>query len=396
VRLLSAILLVFCASAATASAGGPTMLVGAAEDIGRQQDYAFAKSEMDMARLAGLDSVRLTQVWTTGDVKLGPNDQIELGNAIKAAQFTGLRVLLSLYPLGSSVTPLTDQDRADFAAFAVDVATRFPVVHDFVIGNEPNLNRFWMPQFNDDGSDAAAPAYESLLAQSYDAIKAVAPDETVLGGAVSPRGGDVGGGIRPTHSPTVFIHDIGQAMRDSGRTTPIMDGFAFHPYGENSSTPPERAHTSGTSLGLADYPKLVSLLGNAFKGTAQKGANLPILYDEYGVDTQIPMPKRTFYSGTEPATTKPVSEAVQAAYYDEALREAACQPTVRGFLIFHVTDETDFNRWQSGVYYADGTPKSSRGLVKASMTAIRNGAFECGEPPVTNDTFGWTLISHSH
>jgi hypothetical protein len=78
-----------------------------------------------------------------------------------------------------------------------------------------------------------------------------------------------------------------------------------------------------------------------------------------------------------------VSEGVQAAYYDEALQLAACQPTVRGFLIFHVTDETDYNRWQSGVYYADGTPKSSRALVKAAMSAVRAGAYECGEPPVT-------------
>jgi hypothetical protein len=74
---------------------------------------------------------------------------------------------------------------------------------------------------------------------------------------------------------------------------------------------------------------------------------------------------------------------------------AACQPTVRGFLIFHVTDETDHNRWQSGVYYADGTPKASRALVKRAMNGVRAGAYECGEPPVTNDTFGWVLVSAS-
>jgi hypothetical protein len=30
------------------------------------------------------------------------------------------------------------------------------------------------------------------------------------------------------------------------------------------------------------------------------------------------------------------------------------------------------------------------------MNAIRLGAYECGEPPVTNETFGWVMISHSH
>jgi hypothetical protein len=189
---------------------------------------------------------------------------------------------------------------------------------------------------------------------------------------------------------------MGIAYRAMNRSKPIMDGFSFHPYGENSSTPPSLVHTSGTSLGLGDYPKLVSLLGQAFNGTAQKGSSLPIVYDEYGVDSQIPAAKRSFYGGTEPATTKPVTEGVQAAYYDEALRMAACQPTVRGFLIFHVTDETDYNRWQSGVYYADGTPKSSRAIVKSAMNAVRAGAYECGEPPPTDETFGWVLIAHSH
>src|SRR2546423_12113388 len=128
-------LLVFFASAASAGAGGPAMMVGAAEDVARQQDYAFAKTEMDMARLAGLDAVRVTQPWTTGDTKLGPSDQLTLDNAIDAAQFSGLRVILSLYPFGSGVTPLTGEDRADFAAFVVDVATRYPGVHDFIIGD---------------------------------------------------------------------------------------------------------------------------------------------------------------------------------------------------------------------------------------------------------------------
>jgi hypothetical protein len=188
---------------------------------------------------------------------------------------------------------------------------------------------------------------------------------------------------------------MGTAYRALKRPRPIMDGFSFHPYGESSSTPPTFAHASGTSLGLSDYDKLVALLGQAFDGTKQRGTTLPIVYDEYGVDSQIPVAKRSFYGGREPATTKPVSEGVQAAYYREALELAACQPTVRGFLIFHVTDETDYNRWQSGVYYADGTPKASRALVKKAIGDIRAGAYECGDPPETTDTFGWVLVSAS-
>jgi len=366
-------LLVFSASTAAASAGGPAMLVGAAEDIGRQQDYAFAKSEMDMARLAGLDSVRLTQVWTTGDVHLGPNDQIELGNAVKAAQFTGLRVLLSIYPLGSSVTPLTDEDRADFAAFVVDVATRFPVVHDFVIGNEPNLNRFWMPQFNDDGSDAAAPAYEQLLATTYDALKLARPRSTIYGGALAPRGVDRPNTGRDTHSPTAFITDIGTAYRTSGRALPIMDALAFHPYPESSATGPGLAHPNGTSIGIADYAKLVALLGAAFDGTPQRGSTLPILYAEFGVETQLPPAKAPLYTGTEPTTTRPVDEATQARMYAQAMQLSFCQPNVLGLMLFHLQDEPVMSAWQSGEYYVDGSPKSSLRAVRAAAGTVHRG-----------------------
>jgi hypothetical protein len=224
-------------------------------------------------------------------------------------------------------------------------------------------------------------------------MKAADKGVFINGGSVSPRGIDRPGTGRDTHSPTAFITDMGTAYRALKRNRPIMDGFSFHPYGENSSTPPTFAHAAGTALGLADYDKLVGLLGSAFDGTKQLGSQLPIVYDEYGVDSQIPAGKRTFYGGKEPATTKPVSEGVQAAYYREALELAACQPTVRGFLIFHVTDETDYNRWQSGVYYADGTPKSTRAFVKQTMAEIRSGAVDCGEPPVAGSKEGWDIAT---
>ena len=113
-----------------------------------------------------------------------------------------------------------------------------PQVRAVIVGNEPNLSTFWKPQFGAGGSDLAARAYADLLARSYDAIKAVRPSVLVLGGALSPRGGDRPGGSRPTHSPTAFIRDLGAAYRASGRDRPLMDAFAFHPYMEASKDSP--------------------------------------------------------------------------------------------------------------------------------------------------------------
>jgi hypothetical protein len=371
------------------------MYMGAAEDEGRNADPAVARTKMELAKAAGFDTIRITAVWSPGQ-SVVPPDQLQALQAIAASgTFLGIRVFATVMPYGSRATPLTATARTQFARFAADVVRRVPTIREYIIGNEPNLNRYWLPQFGPNGEDVAAPAYVQLLARTYDLMKAADRGVFIIGGSVSPRGIDRPGTGRDTHSPTAFITDMGTAYRAMNRKRPIMDGFSFHPYGENSSTPPTFAHGTGTSLGLADYPKLVALLGKAFNGTPQKGSKLPIVYDEYGVDSQIPDPKRRFYGGREPATTKPVTEGVQAAYYKEALQMAACQPTVRGFLIFHVTDETDYNRWQSGVYYADGTPKSSRVFVKQAMREIRAGAYECGEPPVTHDTDGWVLVSAS-
>jgi len=372
------------------------MFMGAAEDEGRNADPQVAMSKLELAKAAGFDTIRISASWSPGQNAV-PQDQLQAIQSVAAAGlFLDIRIIATVMPYGSKATPLTATARTQFARFAADLVRRVPTIREYIVGNEPNLNRYWLPQFGPNGEDVAAPAYVQLLAKTYDAMKAVDRNIFIDGGSVSPRGIDRPGTGRDTHSPTTFITDMGIAYRAMKRNKPIMDGFSFHPYGENSSTPPTLVHTSGTSLGLADYVKLVSLLGQAFNGTAQKGSTLPIVYDEYGVDSQIPAAKRSFYGGTEPATTKPVSEAVQAAYYDEALKLAACQPTVRGFLIFHVTDETDYNRWQSGVYYADGTPKSTRAAVKASINAVRTGAYECGEPPVTDETFGWVMIAHSH
>jgi hypothetical protein len=354
-------------------AGGPFMMVGAAEDVVKTPDYAFAKTEMDKLKLAGFDTIRITQTWSRGQTKLGPNDAITLDNAMKAAQFTGVRVILSLYPFGSSVTPLTEQDRLAFTQFAADVAKRYPLLHDFIIGNEPNLNRFWLPQFGGSGEDVAAPAYELLLAATYDALKVVRPHSTIYGGALAPRGVDKPNTGRDTHSPTAFIADLGAAYKTSGRQVPIMDAFAFHPYPETSATGPNFPHPNGTAIGLADYAKLVGLLGAAFDGTAQKGSTLPILYDEFGIETAIPAAKAPLYTGTEPATTKPVEETVQAQMYLQSMQMTFCQPTVMGILLFHVQDEAPLSAWQSGEFYVDGTPKTSLYPVRSAAFGVHRG-----------------------
>src|SRR5919109_2323306 len=362
------------AVAPAAFAGGPTMTIGATEDIVKQPDLVAAKAQMDRLKLAGLRGVRITQEWAPGQTEPGGDDFDALKNAVAAAQLDAVQVILTVTNHGSRTTPLSDQDQSDFAMYAASVARALPYVRQYIVGNEPNLNRYWLPQFNPDGSDAAAPAYEALLARTYDALKAVSPKIAVLGGAVSPRGGDEPDSIRPTHSPTAFLTDLAAAYRSSGRSKPIMDALAFHPYEDNSSVAPTAGvHPNSTTIALADYDKLVALLGRAFDGTAQRGSTLPIYYDEFGVEAQIPAAKASLYTGTEPVTVKPVPEPVQGTYYRQAIELAFCQPNVLGLFLFHAIDERDLNRWQSGLYYVDGSPKTDLRAVRAAISQAHRG-----------------------
>ncbi len=350
------------------------MSFGAAEDVVRAPDLVTAKAKMTLFRLAGFSAIRVTSQWLPGQVAPPEPELGILRNVVAAAQLTGVKVYLSVYPPGSKSTPLTPEAREEFAAYLTVLKLQLPSVDDVIIGNEPNLNRFWLPQFNPDATDAAAPAFLALLARSYDAVKAVDPGTRVWGGALAPRGVDRPGTGRDTHSPVSFLKDMGIAYRASGRSLPIMDGLAFHPYADSSGQSPDTPHPRSTTIGLADYDRLIQTLATAFDGSAQSGTTLPILYDEFGVESRIPAGKAKLYAGAEPSTTRPVDEITQGQFYERALELAFCQPNVTGILFFHSQDEATLASWQSGLYYADGSPKSSLYAVRDAIARARGGS----------------------
>ena len=379
-RLFSLLIAVVCAALAAAAPvasapASPTrprlLLVGAAEDAARNGN---AGAKMALAGEAGLDTIRITSIWRPGQTSVAGDELATLQTVADAATANGIRLIVSVYPYGSATTPRYATTRKQFAAYAASIPRLIPSIRYVIVGNEPNLNRFWMPQFTKKGLDAAASSYLGLLAQTYDAIKAAAPGTIVIGGSLAPRGSDDRRSSRPTHSPTRFILDLGKAYRLSGRKRPVMDWFAIHPYPEHARIPPTFAHPRSTAISLADYGKLVGLLGRAFDGTRQRGSTLPIIYDEFGVQTKQPDDKRLLYANQGmPSAGDAVDEATQGRYYRRALQLAACQPNVVGLLFFHVSDEADLDRWQSGIYYADDTPKSDFPVVRSAALAARAG-----------------------
>jgi hypothetical protein len=340
-------------------------------DATRQQAAVTLMESADLA-----DTARVTVTWRRSQTTIDPGLLSDLGNGIAAARAAGSDVYLDAYPADSSQTPRTTAEQTRFANWLAGVVKALPGLKHVIVGNEPNLNLFWSPQFGPSGQDAAAVGYERLLARTYDAVKRVAPTVEIVGGTLAHSGTNKRGTGRDTHSPARFILDLGAAYRASHRTKPIMDAFSYHPYMERSDLRPTFRHNPlANTVTIADYGKLISLLQRAFGGTKQKGQTLPLVYDEFGVEAKIPAARADLYSGSEPATTHPVSEATQARYYADSFHLAACQPTVRTIMVFTLIDIPILQTFQSGVYYADGeTPKSSRAAVSAAARRNRVSA----------------------
>ena len=352
---------------------GHPITVGALEDAVKLPDPKLADERVALASRAGFDALNITTLWAPGQTQPDPGELQILRNVANAAQNQNLQLLITVYAARPRYAPTTDAQQDTYSAFMATLARDLPTVDGFAIWNEPNLNTFWLYQYDAAGKDIAAPAYTSLLARTYDALKAVSTKIKVYGGNLAPRGFEDADSPRPTHSPTQFIRDMGAAYRAGGRTKPIMDVFALHPYQTRSTIPPGQPHT-GTSLGIGDYDKLVVLLGAAFDGTAQPGSKLPIAYTEFGVQSLIPESELGSYTNVDsPLGQDAVPEKTQAEYYEQAFELAACQPNVIAVYIFHLFDEADLNRWQSGPYYADAKPKSSLASIASSAKKARDG-----------------------
>jgi len=369
-RALVGLIVGIVALGALAGCGGASrhgLVVGGVEDAAK---WDPPLASMQLARRAGFRVIVLSSVWSPPLQAPGEPEIDRLRAAVEAADRVGIEPIIAVYSFARN-TPLEPRARAEFVSYAATILRAIPELRCMSVGNEPNSGVFWMPQFGANGSDVAAPAYFRLLSETYARLKRIDPALSIIGGSLAARGSDRPGRGRPSHSPTRFIEDLGAAFRASGRSSPPMDMFSLHPYPANSSIPPTVTHPHSTTLGIADYDRLVALLTRAF------GAPVPIVYGEYGVDTTIPRRDGVLYSGQRAATIHPVSARTQAADYIEAIRLAACQPLVRMLLFFHVTDESRLTGLQTGLFYPNNTPKPSLAPVAAWARAAEAGGVRC-------------------
>jgi hypothetical protein len=345
--------------------------VAAAADVGANDDSAKFEADSGAALYGRMAALGLRQ--TVIGVRFVPSDALTvqdkplLDRAIASATEAGLKVVLAVYPYPPREIEAGLGSPSLFASYVGVLASIYPQIRQFVIGNEPNQPAFWRPQFDAAGANVSASRFGPYLAAAYDTLKGVDPTISVIGVGLSPRGND-----RPTArnnistSPVRFLRSLGAWYRRSGRTKPLMDGFSFHPYPNEATDPLERGY-QWPNAGFANLDRVKQALWDAFDGTAQPTTldGLALHLDEVG--WQVNTRGRVGYQG--PENVPVTDEATQAAIYGKLVREAACDSDVASVSFFGFRDDGLRTGFQAGLERADGSARPSAAAVKTAIPA---------------------------
>jgi hypothetical protein len=381
--------LALCVGAASA---GPGLIIGTGDDGLKWTEATgnVVKAHQEV----GLNAVRVTLHWRQGLTRADDDGRTHLRRAQNAARL-GHRVVLGIFG-DPSGPPVTAEQREQYCQFVRDALSRARAVQDVTIWNEANSAVFWKPQ------KGAAALYAALLAHCYDTLHSYRRTVNVIS-TTAPR-----------ENPAKFIAELGAAYRAMGRDKPIFDTFGHNVYPEYSSESPLVVHPGLPVLDQGDYVRLIATLTTAFRDTAQPvpgsgSITIPatgtgfrarpaierpvtIWYLETGFETVVPAEKRGHYTGKEPnrRLVQPLAPKTRSALVvpdqvsqlRDALELAYCQPAVGAFFNFMFVDEVGLGGWQSGLLWADGTPKPSFDGFKTAVAAVLAGTVDCNRFPV--------------
>ncbi|MGD0296313.1 MAG: glycosyl hydrolase [Bryobacteraceae bacterium] len=200
-----------------------------------------------------------------------------------------------------------------FAAYAANLAGRYPQIQAWEVWNEPNTSFFWRPA-------VGVEAYTNLLKKTFRAVKAANPNATVILGGLSP--GDQSGTADSVPAAD-FLNQIYQ-----GGGGAFFDAVAYHAYGEGA-----------LEDWLAD-----ALLGIRYVMDSNGDVSKPVWITEMGCYTNGP--------GS-------VSEAWQAEYLSQARSYLARIPYVERVYWYTLRDASTSTDPEAnyGLFRADGSPK---------------------------------------
>ena len=381
---------------APSAAASPGLAVGATEN----ELLWNTADTVSVARYLGLRTMAITLDWEPRLDDLEPAQIDGLNRAVTAAG--PLRIVLGIHNNWQRA-PVDDVNRQRYCTYAANALRRYPQINDIIVWNEPNVGFFWAPQFDASGASASPRGYFELAAHCYDVLHGVRPSVNVVGPVNSHWGNDnPNAHSNITHSPPRFIRELGAVYRASGRTRPIFDTLGHHPYPRRSDEHPSVRHEDPAVISIGDTARLIEVMREAFGGTAQRipDNGLPIWYLETGYQTTIPPAKAAAYDTELENWPGPVPDVAPGTAVDQAkqltdsLRLMYCQPHVEAIFNFLLKDEREMARWQSGVFWADGSSKGSLEAYRAVISEVNEGRVNCGTvpgagaPPVTTTVPG--------
>ena len=282
-----------------------------------------AARELDVAKRAGSDVVRIDVGWSTleerGKGRINRDYARRLDAFLANARARRIRVIATLHetPCWASAAPARLRQRCqgawwergvnrfpprrarDFSDAAVYVARRWgDRIHALEIWNEPNVGAFMR------GRDRVL-NYSRLVRSSYKRIKRVKPRLTVLAGSL-------------LRSDGVFLTEL----YERGHIAGDYDAISYHPYTEQFD-PAIAEHERGIEWSF--------IQGTAWMHdimVSHGDARGELWATEAGVSTCNPI----FDSGC-------VSEATQAVHIESYLRVARDFPYLRAMVIYNLRDK---------------------------------------------------------
>jgi hypothetical protein len=244
------------------------------------------------------------------------------------------------------------------ADFAAALATRYsgsfrglPRVRYWQVWNEPNLDLFLAPQF-ENGKPVSPELYRAMVNAMAGAVRAVRRDNVVIAGGLSPFGGNSNDPSGGTHDqervrPLEFMREV-LCMSKGGRPTATcnlsttFDVWAHHPYTYGGPTH-SAFHDDDVSLG--DLGKMKALLDAAKSAGHITSRGAPQFWvTEFSYDSQ-------------PGDPKGLAPALHARWVSEALYRMWSNGVsqVTWFLIRDQPFPKEF--FQSGLFTANNKPK---------------------------------------
>ncbi|WP_395308639.1 cellulase family glycosylhydrolase [Mycobacterium sp. AMU20-3851] len=313
---------------------------------------------MDTMESMGVTQVRMFVPWYFVEPAPGVYDWTNVDKVVNAAEERGIAVLGAVT---STPTWATDswspygapRNPEDFGSFMGALAERYGAgegdpesarISAYEIWNEPHATPFWQP-----GPDPAA--YTEVLKAGYEAVKAVDPSGTVVGGVVY-AGQSWGDGYN------IGAVEFIEGMYDAGAAG-YFDALSYHPY-NNDWRFSDGAGSPISGIGiLEDIQALMEQNGDGDK---------TVWTSEYGLPTAT------------------VSEAQQAEFIDDFMDTWSELDGAGPMFLYNLVDlNTGSTNPEDtyGLFRDDWTPKQAALAVQAWIE--ENGPLDAGEVPAVED-----------